>query len=279
MALAVTFPGKMGDAILQFPVPFHHWRNTGERFTAIFDKSLRPLETLFRAQPCVEAVEYLDGVQTYVMGGQPWDFGKDKELRERFDKVYHMGFRTFPHCEISLFCMRYMPVAVSWDDLVHTQAFNIQNKDPKNRLVIHSTMIDHRGRTPKLWSVLQHSQDVIAEEFDEVVFVGSKAERDYACDVYPQWGQYDDNNDFLTLAQYVKDSRVVLGGGSCVVALAGGVHTPSIRIHDHVIGTEIVVCWTNVAPYTVNVEGAAEYNHLILREFLRYLREKDTVPV
>lgn len=269
MAVAVTFPGKIGDAILQFPCVYHFHRVHGEKVTAIFDPSLRPLETLFRAQPSIEGIEYMDGVTSYVCGGQPYDFGKDAELRARFEYVFHMGFRSFPHLEITAYALRQIPVPVSWVDLVEMQPFAVAEKDPRNRLVIHGTLLTHQGRTPYMWTVLHHAREFIKGEFDEVVFVGSQKERDYAKSLYPEWDTFDDQNDFLTLAQYLKDSRLVLGGGSCVVALAGGVHTPSVRIHDHVVGTEIVVPWTNVAPRQMNVVPNEHYNHLIVSEFCK----------
>jgi hypothetical protein len=274
MAIAVTFPGKIGDAILQYPAPFHHWRNTGEKFIAVFDKTLQPLESLFRAQPAVEDVVYETGVQNYTMGGQPYDFGKDDELKERYGRVFHMGFREFPHAEITVHALRHMPVAVKWDDLVNTQAFCVGEKTKQDRLVIHGSLFDHCGRTPGMWEVLYQSKEFIGNYFKEIVFVGSQKERTYALSLYPEWGEFDDGNDFLVLGKYLQDSRMVFGGGSCVVALAGGLHVPSVRIHDHVQGTEVVKVWSNVAPKQLNIVEHPQYNAQIFPEFCSHYVER-----
>jgi hypothetical protein len=68
--------------------------------------------------------------------------------------------------------------------------------------------------------------------FDDIAFIGSPQDLEVGRMSYPSWGTFDDEGDFLKLAQFMVDSRAVIGCGSSSVALAGALKVPCIRVHD-----------------------------------------------
>jgi hypothetical protein len=97
-----TFPGRAGDACLQFPVAYQWSKVTGQKFTCWLDeRSCKMVKPLFEAQPCVESVEFKPGIESYNCGGQPFHFDLPTSAFEGHT-VHHLGFRSFPNRQITL---------------------------------------------------------------------------------------------------------------------------------------------------------------------------------
>ena len=81
MSTVFTCPGKLGDAIHQWPVAFWWHREHQEPYEAWLDeKTCKPLVSLIAAQPGCSAVILKAGIESYHCGGQPWNFGLNGTL-------------------------------------------------------------------------------------------------------------------------------------------------------------------------------------------------------
>jgi diadenosine tetraphosphatase ApaH/serine/threonine PP2A family protein phosphatase len=231
-----TFSGKAGDAIMQWPIAYWWSKQHGEKFTAWLDeKSCKLVAPLFAAQPCVEKVEFKEGVKSYQCGGQPWHF--DLPAAEMSGRnVYHLGFRSFPERQLTLETQARcnVPMEVDIATLANTSSFEVPALGEEvNRLVLHGQGVcPHSRTTPGFWKFLASIRKEIAERVNEVVFVGSPADLEVARLAYPDWALFDDGGDFLKLAELMVNSRAVIGCGSSPAALAGALKVPCIRVHD-----------------------------------------------
>src|SRR3990172_730549 len=140
MSTVFTFPGKIGDAILQFPVAYQWHKLTGKTFSCWLDETtLKPLERLFSTQPCVDAVEFKSGIENYMCGGQPWHFNLRTNDYEG-KTVYHLGFRSFPQRQITMETVENakLPVKVDTHALATEACFITAGEPvPPRRLVLH----------------------------------------------------------------------------------------------------------------------------------------------
>ena len=253
MSTIFTFPGKSGDAILQWPIAYHWARQKDQKITCWLDeKTCGLVENLFRGQPCVEAVEMKPGIEHWNCGGQPWHFGLETK---DFDghTVYHLGLRAFPQRQITLETMeRSKAVVVDQHELAETPSIVAPAWEPKNRLVLHGqTVYGHTKSSPGFWKFLTSIRKDIEERFDEVVWVGSARDREVGVRTYPEWKDFDDQGDFMNLAGLIGGSKLVIGVGSSVVALAGAMKVPCIRVHDP-IGQNSKVIWSNLGQNQIN---------------------------
>jgi len=250
-----TFPGKAGDAIMQFPVAYWWSKQHDSKFTCWLDeKSCKMVAPLFAAQPCVEKVELKPGIEGYACGGQPWHFNLEtSELADRL--VYHLGMRGFPAQQLTLECMATagVPITVDRQELAETSPFVVPEGEKVNRLVIHGQGVcPHTRSTPMLWRFLYAVWPELKELFDEIVFIGSEADRGTALQTYPECKEFVDDGDFLKLATYMKASRAVIGSGSAPVALAGALKVPCIRVHDFIANGAPKVIWSNLGENQLN---------------------------
>lgn len=251
-----TFPGKAGDAVMQWPVAYWWSKKHGQKFTCWMDeKSCKMVAPLFAAQPCVEKVEFKLGISNYNCGGQPWHFDLDNsDFADR--NVYHLGYRSFPERQLTLesLARSNVPVEVDVAALANTNAFEAPAIGEKvNRLVLHGQGIcPHSLTTPNFWKFLSAIRMELPSIFDEIVFIGSPQDREVGAIAYPEWKAFDDGGDFLKLARYMLESRAVIGCGSSPVALAGALKVPCIRVHDP-IGNDIPRrIWDNLSDNQLN---------------------------
>lgn len=250
-----TFPGKAGDAIMQFPVAYWWARQNDQKFTVWLDeKSCKMVAPLFAAQPCVERVELKPGIEGYACGGQPWHFGLETSdvigLR-----VFHMGMRGFPSQQLTLACLATcgVPVKVDRSDLAETPAFEVPKVENVNRLLIHGQGVcPHTRSTPVLWRFLYPVWEELRERFEEIVFIGSADDRAVGLQTYPECKEFADDGDFLKLATYMKASRAVIGSGSSCVALAGALKVPCVRVHDDIANGAPKIIWSNLGESQLN---------------------------
>jgi ADP-heptose:LPS heptosyltransferase len=267
----MTFPGKLGDALHQFPVAYWWARQTGKKFTVWMDeKTCAPLKPLFEAQPCVEGVEFKPGIAHYNCGGQPWHF--DLPTSEYEGKnVYHLGFRSMPVRQLTLETLESAKVpldTITEDDLANTPCLEVEPADQvtilkdgaplvitlgqKRLCLLHGQAVyAHTKSTPGFWKFLAGVESYLTREFDEVIFIGNNRDREVALRTYPHWSSYDDAGDFLSLARLMVRASLVIGVGSSPIALAGALKVPSVRVHDP-IGENAKVIWSNLQPAHLN---------------------------
>lgn len=288
MAAVFTFPGKCGDALLQWPVAHHFHKQTGETFECWLDeKTCKPLVPLLEAQPGVSAVKLIGGVSNYSCGGQPWHFDLPTSAHDG-NTVYHLGLRGFPQRQITLetFASAKVPITVSpetlsteatislapfdavefhMDPLVTAGASALDTKNlysrpgriihikGPNRLLLHGQGVcPHNQATPTFWRFIAAIRGELESLFDEIVFVGSPDDLEVGMATYPLFKTFEDHGDLLKLAEYMAGSRAMIGCGSMPIVLAGCMRLPGIRVHDLIANGAPKVIWNNLSDNHIN---------------------------
>lgn len=272
-----TLPGKIGDAFHQYPIAYHWHLKHQEKFHLGLDMNmLAPLAPLFAAQEAVEKVWQLPGIESYHMGGQPFDFGFPHEAYKVWDKVYHLGFRAPAEKPITLATRDLVDYPINTKKLKEVRTlFGSRPPQPRNLLLLHGSRHEMYGETPLFWKAIVDTWDLLVDEFDEIFFIGTSADRRIA----RRWAdaeEFDDAGDWLKLVDFMQDARLVMGGGSSMVSLAGALKVPSIRIHDPMPGWRPEV-FTNFGPYQWNLEPMPDYRAKI--ESILTILEKSWTPL
>ena len=249
-----TMPGKLGDAIMQWPVAYQWAKAKGQTFTIWTDeKSVGKAKTLFESQSCCDGVEFKPGIENYNCGGQPWHFGLEtKDFQGK--TVYHLGYRQFPERQLTLESLEHakLPMGIDKDRLSSEPSFDFPGAELLDLVVLHGqTICPHNRQTPGFWKFISSIAGELEDEFDEVVFVGNESDREVGTRTYPEWSSFDDGGEFLNLAKFMNQSRLVIGCGSSCVALAGALKIASVRVHDDIGGSSKTI-WSNLGEAHVN---------------------------
>lgn len=254
-----SFPGKAGDALMQWPIAYWWARENGKTFTCWMDEhSTKMVAPLFAAQPCVDKVEFKSGVENYSCGGQPWHF--DIPASDYIDReVHHLGFKNFPARQLTLETMENIKLGLKVDQDLLAKTPSIEAPGPvegflegERICILHGQAIYSNTKgTPKFWTFLSDISPELAIRFDRLVFVGDERDREVGLRTYPDWETFDDHGSFLELAKLMKMAKLVIGCGSSVVALAGALKVNSIRVHDP-IGEHPKMIWSNLQENHLN---------------------------
>jgi ADP-heptose:LPS heptosyltransferase len=252
MATIFTFPGKIGDALLQWPVAYQYAKQKGQKITCWLDAgTLKPIERLLASQDVVECVELKPGIQNYTCGGQPWDFGlKTEDFLGH--SIYHLGFHAFPERQITLQSVLSSGVQIDLEPLGQEPSIIVpplDNAPAMRYVVVHGTFQSHMTGVPRFWSFFRDVHKDLEEHFDKIIFSGTPEERQRARELYPdvRYGDFDDGGDFLELARLMAGASLVLGSGSSGVVLGGCLKIPTVRVHDP-LGDAPKVIWSNLGP-------------------------------
>jgi len=103
--IAVTMPGKIGDALFTLPVIRALCDKHGTQADFITSFYCKPISRLFEYQSCINKVVIPERyvIQRMDMGCQPWEMTVDGE----YEAVYQLGFRGIPDSRLDLFMARY----------------------------------------------------------------------------------------------------------------------------------------------------------------------------
>ena len=254
--MVFSFPGKAGDALMQWPIAYWWAKEKGEQFICWMDeKSTKLVAPLFAAQPCVKSIEYRPGITHYACGGQPWHFGAAEGEYNGY-LVHHLGFRTIPQRQLTLETLNnaQLGLSVTQDTLASIPTLEVEAEVTDQRIcLLHGQPIyGHTRRTPQFWKFLSDHADDLEKRFDRIIFVGDQRDREVGLRTYPTWETFDDHGNFLNLAKLMKASKLVIGVGSSVVSLAGALKVPSVRVHDP-IGDLPKVLWSNLQKNHLNL--------------------------
>lgn len=269
----VTFPGKIGDALMQWPLAYWYWKETGNKFHVIVGQTLEPLVPLLETQEPVIDVKVLPRIEHYKQGGQPWDFKLTEDEKKEYDEIHHLGFRTLPDRQLTLYCRTYAPVKPSDEQLSEPSIF-VGEGNRKSLLIVHGTAFTHAGiregtdLRPRVWDVYGTCEQFFRHMFDRVVFIGNDKDRiTFDREGYEgEW--FEDGGNFLTLAYFMKDAAFVLGAGSCGVVLAGALGVPSLRVHDLLWGEEDFTFWSNIGKLQANYYPQGAIQREKVRQFV-----------
>lgn len=257
--VVATCPGKIGDFFHQWPIAYH-WSKKHNRkiHIGVDERMLRPLVPLIKHQPCVEDVWLLPGIEHYQIGGQPFDFGLSYQAYKQWEKIIHLGYREVPEKPLTLAVREWSGVEIPTKAL-KSECTLVGTRDPRprNLLLLHGRRHDMYGEFPCFWKALWEVVDFLQEEFEEIKWVGTPSETRIA-HKFPFTEVFEDRGDWIKLVDEMKDARMVMGVGGAMVALAGALKTPSIRIHDPVPGFRPEI-FANFGERQWNLDTEADY--------------------
>jgi len=230
MVPLITFPGKIGDAFLQWPVARWFIDNKYPKVDIAVAEQISSVGPIFERQPGVNSVVYLTGIHSWHLGGQPWDFGM-QSVFGKWTVLIHLGFRERPDQPITLHCAKEAGANLDKAPL-SDPALILPQDDKRNRLLLHGTFKDHQGHTPSFWSVIRDNRELLEKAFDEIYFIGASNDLSVLSGLDFPAKPFFDDGDIIKTAEFMANSKLVIGCGSSMVALAGALGIPSLRLHD-----------------------------------------------
>ena len=240
--------------MMQFPIAAQWARRTGRTFDCWLDETTcKPLVNLFKAQPGVDEVKLIGGIENWQCGGQPFHFNlKTSDFAGR--TIYHLGFRGFPQRQLTLETAENakLPIEIDRDALAVEPGLVVEPSNPAHRVVLHGQPVyAHTRNTPTFWKFLSIVSKELEGMFEQRVFVGNARDREVGMRTYPGWSELDDGGDFLDTARLMAGSTFVLACGSSMAALAGALKVPCIRVHDP-IGDSPKNLWNSLGENQLN---------------------------
>ena len=252
MATIFTFPGKIGDALLEWPIAAAWHKQTGKPYSVWMDKkTCKPLVNLIVSQPGVEEVKLIDGIENYGCGGQPYHFNMGTEDYGD-NTVYHLGMHALPERQITLQTALSSKVPLDTDGIKWNPSLTVKAGKAQDRVVIHGqALCPHTNSVPSVWRFVNRIRETLESTFAQIYLVGTKDDLEAGRQVLPDANTFDDEGDMLPTADLISNSRMVIGAGSSIAALAGALGVPCVRVHDN-IGTLPKSIWSNLGANQLN---------------------------
>lgn len=259
MSVLWTFPGKLGDALLEWPVARHWSKLMGRRFEVGLSEMTEPLKPLFACQENVRHVKvFRDRIKDFSVGGQPSDFKFTKADYKEWDQVFHAGMLAFPNSQITEFTAKCLRIPHDADDfrepsivLPGTNQFDLN----PGRVLLHGKKLSNQGGDPRFWAFAGRlvRSGTLARYFPEIQVIGTDEEIRDARSRLGVNSYFTDGGDWLKLAYYIKASGLVIDAGSGIAPLAGALGVPCIRIHDDINGLNHDIWSNQPTPHQLNV--------------------------
>lgn len=243
-----TFPGKMGDLFMQWPVSRAYARKRGIKIDLGMPLSLSPTHRVMLRQEEVDHIYYMPEVFERSWKRDPPSMGISAEPWRRWDTQLEMGFRDMPDDQITHYIAKCLEVPL--EDLEHPDII-IGEKNQKNYCVISGSLNDQFKKSPPFWGILREWIDFMEKEFDYIYFVGTAAEMDAIKAVELPITIFDDGGDLFRTAELMNDSRLVFGSSSMIAALGGAMGLNTIRVHEDIAPLEKKV-WDFLLPNQLN---------------------------
>lgn len=257
LKIAVTHPGKQGDAIYALPairaLCAKHGVESADFYTSSY---CEPLRSLFQYQDCIAnfyvAPNYV--LERIDMGAQPFHVPVDASM---YDAVYELGYRGTPDCPLPEFMAR--SVGISIGDV----KYNVPDQIWFDRPYI---VLAARGDT----SYNQLFADVIEQCPITVMMIGAKG--DDACVKQIQQGRFGKSGldctgwSYLDTASLISGAKAFVGLMSSQLCLANGFPIPKVVPHDgiHWDLRHIIASDHNFYPVNPSADQIMEMLHEVL---------------
>jgi hypothetical protein len=226
-----TFPGKMGDIFLQWPVAKLWAKRRGEQIDVGLPLEWAMVAPLLEVQPEVDEVTFIHNIIFKTWKAMPPDYGIKDEPFMRWKKQLQMGFRDKPDCPVPLFTAKGLCIETTKEELAE-QLLEVDTINKRDICVVHgANFSEHVNSVPRFWKVVP-KWDIPYPVFA----IGTKVELQDAHEI--GWGIMPDNGDMLLAAQTIKSSKLFIGSSSSMSALAFSLGVDAVRIHDPIEGLD-----------------------------------------
>lgn len=231
MTIAVTHPGKIGDALYALPFARLMYGIHGEKIDFYTSEYCKPMQSLVEYQSYINRFiipkEYV--VERMDCGVQPWNMPVSGD----YTYTFHCGFKSVPDTALHQFIAKQngydIPLAIKYEYPGNHFLHMILQEHTKEKPYI---CIAPRGK-----SSFQHIFNEVADRTNAVI-IGAK-------DDYTGHGIDMTGLSFLDTLSVLSKCDGFVGLMSSMLVLANGFNMPRIAIHDgrswdmrHVIYTE-----------------------------------------
>lgn len=233
-----TFPGKLGDALHQWPIAKTWAEENNQKIEVGLGRTAWLLEHLLAAQPCVSRVHRLEGITNEDVGGQPWHFSFVADNSKEWDRVVHLGFRGFPTRGLMRETYDLVPLKTPFEQIFAQPSIEPYWRHPG---VDFLPLILHGNKTrPTFYKAMIRCWRILEKNFNPIVWAGKP-------DEWPQPSAFEgDGLPIAEVAARISVSGLVFAASSGIAALAGAQGAPCIRIGEpNLVPHEI---WNNPGP-------------------------------
>lgn len=257
MKIAVTHPGKIGDALYTLPTIRYLAEKTNSKIDFYTSDYCRPMKELFEYQSCIDRFIVSDGyiVERMDMGVQPYTV--PVPLGD-YDTTIHLGFRSIPNMRLDWFMALSVGIEPTFLPRVkyeyrepYGEGGSVWVFEPeKNHIFFISKMspyivIAPRGETS--YKETFHKVAELALEKDiSVIHIGAKGEAD------GMPGLDCTGENLLTTTAILSKSTGFVGLMSSQLVLANGFDMPKVAPHDGKSWDMRHVCYSYNNHYPIN---------------------------
>jgi hypothetical protein len=256
-----TFPGRMGDLLMQWPVAYQWHKKTGEQFRVVTCEhwNMPRMLPLLETQKCVAEVTVMSGIiNDDSCGGQPWHFN----LKEDPD-YFHMGYQDRPNMQLTDFTLKYFPEPLDRDAVLNEASLDMGERNPQNYCVFFAK--PHQN-----WETALELMQKVTDRFDKVYVIGLPEDLSYICQNVPdtcwqKWHNVDSKTpDLLSDARLIRDARVVITINSLVPTISNVLKVPTVVVHR----AQPFQTYSNTGPNQFNFFPAHRHDFAPALEFL-----------
>jgi hypothetical protein len=249
--VVATFPGKIGDLFMQWPVTRWYAKKNGP-----IDLGIPPfmagVSFLMAQQEHVDGVYFTEESVLRSWKRDPPPYGIEDKPWRRWEKQLEMGFRDVPDTQLTLYIAKTMHLDIPKGDLAEPSIY-VGERNVANYAVVNGTFLSQTGESPPFWAALGNWYQYILKEFDKIYFVGSVSEMRAVKASDLPFEIFDDGGNLLLTAQLMRDARIVVGSSSAIAALGSAMGVPTIRVHDPIPGFDKSI-WDSLLPNQLNYE-------------------------
>lgn len=91
-----SLAGKVGDNLCKLPIAYQYAKAYNTKVDIVLDLQSQGVLNLIKDEPWVDIAWLSEGITSYYMGGQPFNFGRDGIWGATYQHVFHLGYRNFP---------------------------------------------------------------------------------------------------------------------------------------------------------------------------------------
>lgn len=227
-----TFPGKMGDVFLQWPVARAYAKANGGAIDIGLPPDMGSIGQLMSIQDEVDEVTFLHGINKRSWKMDPPEMGIEKKPFMRWQQQLEMGFRDFPDDQITLYTAKCMGLPVEGLDKPSIYVGAAKTQD---YCVLHGTAFSISCSTvPRFWDCLDKWRTKLEKKFKRLIFIGAPDDLKLAEGL--GYETFSDDGNILASAQAIRDARFLIGSSSSMAALGSVMGVPLLRIHDPIEG-------------------------------------------
>lgn len=220
-----TFPGRMGDILMSWPIVYQWYKKTGEKFKIVTCEHWgcpRVLDLLATQQCVADAEIWPHIINDDSCGGQPWHFNK-----LGMDNIIHMGYRSRPDQQLTKYVLSTFPEKLDEMEALDKPSLFLGNCSNFNYCVFFAKPHQNWLTAIKLMLEASHL-------FDTIYVIGLPEDLSHIKKNAGNnhWRYIDrDRPNLIADAILIRDARAVITINSLVPTISNLMKIPTVVVH------------------------------------------------